>query len=100
MCARHDLQNQSDCLYYQSESKKGYDSDSSGHTLPTRHQWSDLINPDLLPMDFDVVLVGVLRSTTEMEKIKELDDQEFQGVIDVLGQVRHFSIQRPRLSIG
>lgn len=42
-------------------------------------------------MDFDVVLLGVLRSTTEMEKIKELDDQEFQGVIDVLGQVSTLS---------
>ena len=38
-------------------------------------------------MDFDAVLLGVLRSTTEMEKIKELDSKGFQSVIDVLGQV-------------
>lgn len=38
-------------------------------------------------MDFDAVLLGVLRSTTEMEKIKELDGKGFQCVIDVLGQV-------------
>ncbi|KAF9644232.1 kinase-like protein [Thelephora ganbajun] len=65
---------------------KGYDSDSSGSTLSTPYQWSDLLNPDLSPMDFDAVLMGVLRSTTEMERIQGLDEPEFQSVIDVLGE--------------
>jgi len=33
------------------------------------------------------VLLGVLRSAAEMEEIKGLGEQEFRGVIDVLGQV-------------
>jgi hypothetical protein len=38
-------------------------------------------------MDFDAVLLGVLQSATEMEKINGLDEEEFRSVIDVLGQV-------------
>jgi len=42
-------------------------------------------------MDLDGVLSCVLRSTTEMERIQGLDEQEFQSVIDVLGRVStHF----------
>lgn len=71
----------------QGELKEGYDSGSSSRTVSTQHRWSDLLNPDLSRMDFDATLLGVLRSTTEMERIKGLDDQEFQDVVDVLGQV-------------
>jgi len=39
-------------------------------------------------MDFDAVLMGVLRSTEEMDRIQKLDREDFQDVIDVLGQVR------------
>ena len=38
-------------------------------------------------MDFDAALMGVLRSSTEMDKILGLNDEKFQSVIDVLGQV-------------
>lgn len=38
-------------------------------------------------MDFDAALMNVLRSAAEMEKIQGLNEQEFQSVIDVLGQV-------------
>lgn len=47
-------------------------------------------------MDFDVVLANVLRSKVEIEKILELDEQELQSVIDVLGQV---SVHRSRLFV-
>lgn len=39
-------------------------------------------------MDFDAALMGVLRSTEEMDRIQGLDREDFQNVIDVLGQVR------------
>jgi hypothetical protein len=42
-------------------------------------------------MDFDSALTNVLRSTVEMEKIQRLSEEEFQRVIDVLGQVGWFS---------
>ena len=89
MCARHNPRNRPDCSYHQGELKKGYDSDSSGHTaaLYTPYQWSDLLNPVPPPIGFDAVLSGVLRSAAEMEKIKGLDEQDFQSVVDVLGQV-------------
>lgn len=87
MCVRHEHRNRSDCFYCRGELKKGDDSDSSGHTQYTPRQWLDLLNPDLLPMDFDAVLLGVLQSATEMEKINGLDEEEFRSVIDVLGQV-------------
>ena len=48
---------------------------------------------DLASARFDVVLADVLRSKTEMERIQGLDKQEFQGVIDVLGQVKSLPIQ-------
>ena len=50
-------------------------------------------------MDFDAALTNVLRSTVEMEKIQGLGDQEFQSVIDVLGQVKTISIHCPRFSV-
>lgn len=79
--------------------KKGLDSDPNGHILSTPHQWSDILNPDLPLLDFEAVLLGVLRSTVEMEKVKELNAQEFQSVIDVLGQVSTSLIQRSQVYI-
>jgi hypothetical protein len=79
--------------------KKGLDSDSNGHIISTPHQWPDILNPDLPLLDFEAVLLGVLRSTAEMEKIKELNAQEFQSVIDVLGQVSTSLIQRSQVCI-
>ena len=73
--------------------EKGYDSDSSALTLSTPHGWSDLLNQDLPPTHFDTVLKAVLSSKTEVETIRGLDKQEFQSVVDVLGQVRTLLIQ-------
>lgn len=50
-------------------------------------------------MAFDAVLLGVLRSTTEMERVQALDESEFQSVIDVLGQVKILSTQRSPFSL-
>lgn len=98
MC-RHNLRGRCDCSHFHGESKRGDDSDSSGLTSSIPHQWSDLLNPDLPPIQFDAVLTGVLRSTMEMEKIQGLDEQELQSVIDVLGQVKTLLIQRSWFSI-
>ena len=86
---RNDLRCQSDCPYFQfdNESKRGYSSDSSGLTPSAPYQWQDILNPNLHPMDFDAALMGVLRSSAEMDKILGLNDEKFQSVIDVLGQV-------------
>jgi len=77
MCVRHERRNRGDRFHLQGGSK-GQENESN---------WSDLLTPDLPPTEFDAVLSGVLQSTTEMEKIKGLEAQEFQRVIDVLGQV-------------
>lgn len=93
MCVRHSFGCRCDRSRYYGGSKRGYDSDSSGLTLSTPHQWSALLNPDLPSTHFDAILTGVLRSTTEMERIQGLDEPEFQSVIDVLGQVKTTPIQ-------
>ena len=56
-------------------------------TCVTSHQWQGLLKRDLIPTDFDAVLLGVLRSPTEMEEIKGLNEKDFQSVINVLGEV-------------
>lgn len=68
------------------DSRRGDDTDSSGLTPSAPYQWQDLLNPHLLTMDFDAALTGVLRSAEEMDKIQKLDREDFQNVIDVLGQ--------------
>lgn len=82
--------------HFAGQMKRGYDSDSSGLTATASYQWQDLLNSDLQPTDFDTALTDVLRSTTEMEKIQALNEQEFQSVIDALGQVRMISIHCSR----
>ena len=76
------------CHQPEGGSRKEYDSDPSGLTVSALHQWRDLLDPDLSPMDVDAALSGVLRSTTETEKIKGSGGAELQRVIDVLGKVR------------
>jgi hypothetical protein len=51
----------------------------------TSYLWQDLLDS---PVNFDAVLSGVLQSTTEVERIKRLNEVDLQCVIDVLGQVR------------
>ena len=46
------------------------------------------MNSDLHPANFDATLTNVLGSTAEMEKIQELNEQEFQSVVEVLSRVR------------
>jgi len=77
MRGRYEPRNGTDLFDFQGGSE-GPDSGSN---------WSDLLIPGLPSTEFDAALSGVLRSTTEMEKIKGLEAQEFQRVIDVLGQV-------------
>ena len=82
--------------YHQSEGE-GYSGDSGGLTTNARtpYRWQDLLNSELHPTDFDVALTNVLRSAAEMEKIQGLNEQEFQGVVDILGRVRIVSTSPP-----
>jgi hypothetical protein len=57
----------------------------------TPDQWEDLLNPNLPPTEFEAALKRVLESEAEMEKIRKLNKQEFQSVIDVLGRVSTLS---------
>lgn len=74
------------------------DSDPHGTVTSAPYQWQDLLNPDLPLMGFEAVLISVLQSGAEMEKIKGLNEQEFQRAVDVLGQVLLLSIQFPPFS--
>ena len=67
--------------------------------MSTSYQWLDLLNPDLTSVHFEAVLTAVLRSTAEVERIQELGEQEFQIVIDVLGQVKPLPIHRSWSSV-
>ena len=60
--------------------------------LVTQYQWQDLLNPALHPTYFDTVLMSLLQSKAEVEKIQELDEQMFRNVVDVLDQVRVFLV--------
>lgn len=79
----------SDRPYHQPEddSKKGSDSDTNSRSPSTPYHWQDLLNQELPPTDFDAALKSVLQSEAEMEKIKGLNKQEIQPLIDVFGRV-------------